>query len=231
MNQIASYRVCYKNCCAQLWGKAWPCICVGVEPPFLKSWIRHCRSFGLLRRVFRNLFLWSKKGLYLSIVRSHLLYCSPLWQPYLIKDIILLERVQCRASKYILGDYSSNYKTRLIKLNLLPLMYIYELLDILFFIKSLKSPNNSFNILHYISFIKTSTRSGGKNLFILHLYSNLTHANSYFCRISRLWNALPIINLASSPTTLKNKLISFYGITFYLILTVIVIVVCIFVSL
>ena len=22
-------------------GKAWLCICVGVEPPFLKSWIRH----------------------------------------------------------------------------------------------------------------------------------------------------------------------------------------------
>ena len=22
--------------------KAWPCICVGVEPPFSKSWIRHC---------------------------------------------------------------------------------------------------------------------------------------------------------------------------------------------
>ena len=23
-------------------GKAWLCICVGVEPPFSKSWIRHC---------------------------------------------------------------------------------------------------------------------------------------------------------------------------------------------
>ena len=26
-------------------GKAWLCICVGVEPPFLKSWIRHCMVF------------------------------------------------------------------------------------------------------------------------------------------------------------------------------------------
>ena len=25
-------------------GKAWLCICTGVEPPFLKSWIRHCRQ-------------------------------------------------------------------------------------------------------------------------------------------------------------------------------------------
>ena len=23
-------------------GKAWLCMCVGVEPPFSKSWIRHC---------------------------------------------------------------------------------------------------------------------------------------------------------------------------------------------
>ena len=23
-------------------GKAWLCICFGVEPPFSKSWIRHC---------------------------------------------------------------------------------------------------------------------------------------------------------------------------------------------
>ena len=25
-------------------GKAWLCICVGVEPPFSKSWIRHCSA-------------------------------------------------------------------------------------------------------------------------------------------------------------------------------------------
>ena len=29
-------------------GKAWLCICVGVEPPFSKSWIRHC--IGTLAR-------------------------------------------------------------------------------------------------------------------------------------------------------------------------------------
>ena len=40
---------------------------------------------------------------------------------------MLLERVQRRASKFILNDYSIDYKSRLIKLNLLPLMYIYEL--------------------------------------------------------------------------------------------------------
>ena len=37
-----------------------------------------------------------------------------------------------------LPDYISDYKTRFIKLNSLPLMYTYDLCDILFFIKSIK---------------------------------------------------------------------------------------------
>ena len=123
------------------------------------------RSFGLLRRVFSNIHsIKAKKELYISIVRSNLLYCSPLWRPYLIKDILNLERIQRRASKYILGDYTSDHKTRLIKLNLLPLMYIYELLDILFFIKSYKSPINSFNIFQYVTFNNSFTRSRDKKL-------------------------------------------------------------------
>ena len=161
------------------------------------------RSFGLLRRVFSNIhFIKAKKDLYISIVRSNLLYCSPLWRPYLIKDILNLERIQRRASKYILGDYTSDYKTRLIKLNLLPLMYIYELLDILFFIKSYKSPINSFNIFQYVTF-NNSFRD--KKL----ASNNLVNSNSYFCRISRLWNALPVIDITSSLTAIKSKLLSF----------------------
>ena len=166
------------------------------------------RSFGLLRRVFSNIHsIKAKKDLqvYISIVRSNLLYCSPLWRPYLIKDI---ERIQRRASKYILGDYTSDYKTRLIKLNLLPLMYIYELLDILFFIKSYKSPINSFNIFQYVTFNNSFTRSRDKKL--IHIASNnLVNSNSYFCRISRLWNALPVIDITSSLTAIKSKLLSF----------------------
>ena len=43
---------------------------------------------GVLRRVFSNIHsIKAKKDLYISIVRSNLLYCSPLWRPYQIKDI------------------------------------------------------------------------------------------------------------------------------------------------
>ena len=111
------------------------------------------RALGLLRRSFKcSNSITTKKALYLYIVRSCLLYCSPLWRPHQVQHVMLLERVQRRASKFILNDYSIDYKSRLIKLNLLPLMHIYELTDILFFIKSIKTSNNSFDITEFISF-------------------------------------------------------------------------------
>jgi len=73
----------------------------------------------------------------MSMIRATLMYCSCLWRPYLLTDIELLERVQRRASKYILNDYTSGYKQRLLKLELLPQMYIYDLTDIMF---SLSNP-------------------------------------------------------------------------------------------
>ena len=74
------------------------------------------RMLGLLRRHFsiKN-SVEAKKTLYISIIRSRLTYCSPLWRPDLITYINQLENVQRRATKYILGDYSSDYKSRLIK--------------------------------------------------------------------------------------------------------------------
>ena len=53
---------------------------------------------------------------------------------------------------YILNDYISDYKSRLIKLQILPLAYILELNDIMFFIRNLKHPHEGFNINNYILF-------------------------------------------------------------------------------
>ena len=57
--------------------------------------------------------------LYISLVRSQLMYCTQLWRPYLLKDIDNIERIQRRATKFILRDYASGYRSRLIKLKLL----------------------------------------------------------------------------------------------------------------
>jgi len=105
------------------------------------------------------------KAIYLTLVRSQLMYCTPIWHPYLLKDIQNIERIQRCATKFILTDYDSNYKTRLLTLKLLPLMYLFELQNIIFTVKSLKSPTKGFNI----SFISHSAHLTHGHLLVINL--------------------------------------------------------------
>ena len=90
---------------------------------------RSYKILGLLRRIFTKIScVQSKRVLYITLVKPHLLYCSPLWHPYLLSDIKLLETVQRRATKFIVGDNSLDYKERLLNCNLLPLMMEYEII-------------------------------------------------------------------------------------------------------
>ena len=103
------------------------------------------KMFYVLRHTCPSLV--ARKRLYFTLVRSHLTYCSPLWRPHLIKDIQLnFEKVQRRVTKFILNDYHLDYKSRLLRCKILPLMYFFELNDISFLVKSLKYPTPAFNI-------------------------------------------------------------------------------------
>ena len=175
------------------------------------SWTKHYnaitakayQSLGLIRRTFPTNI---KKLLFISLVKSKLIYCSPVWRPHLIRDIKLLERIQRRATKYILNDFVSDYKSRLINLYLLPLMYSYELADVLLLVKNLKDPDPSFPVKKYIAFSFSNTRSG-KSMKLVHQSSSsiITH-HSYFKRTARLWNSLPPIDLNLSLNMIKTKI-------------------------
>ena len=150
--------------------------------------------------------------LYLTLVHSQLMYCTPIWRPYLQKDIQNIERIQRRATKFILNDYDSNYKTLLLMLKFLPLMYLFELQDIIFQLlnHALKYSTKGFNILHHISFSTSNTRSSSS-----HKLKHLSHTNNYnrhsfFHRLPRLWNAIPIIDLHLSISTTKIKLKEYF---------------------
>jgi len=171
---------------------------------------RAYRTLHLLRRTFSTPAVSAKKLLYISLVRSQLTYCSQLWRPHLIKDILTLERVQRHATKHILNDYVSSYKSRLTTLHLLPLMYIYELNDIMFLIKSLKNPSPFFNIYNFVSFVSSSTRSSTSNKLLHHRTTSTLTQNFYFTRITRLWNVLPVIDLTSPISILHNRLKEYF---------------------
>ena len=114
------------------------------------------KFLGIIRRTFTTKSLSTKRQLYISLVRSQLTYCSIIWRPHLSKHIVVLEKVQKRATKFILNDYSLGYKNHLVAIHLLPLMYQLELNDLMFFIKSLKHPSVHFNIKDFISFSESN---------------------------------------------------------------------------
>ena len=169
------------------------------------------KMLHLLRRVFSNAHCpQTKRSLYLSLVKSKLLYNSPVWRPQFIKDITIIERIQRRATKYILNDYTSSYKIRLISLNLLPLMMQFELNDVMFFVSCLKHPTTAFNIYDYVSFSCHSTGSY-KGLKLKHTVSRTNAVGHfYFNRLPRLWNSLPVIDLDKSLPSIKNLLKQFF---------------------
>ena len=172
---------------------------------------RAYKMLGLIRRVFSSsVAVPAKRSLYTSLVRSQLLYCSQIWHPYLLVDVKAIELVQRRATKFIVNDTSMDYRNRLIHLKLLPLMMELEIADIMFLIKSIRSPTDHFNIYNFVEFSSRPTRSCS-NFKLKHSISRTKmEGNFYFNRIPRLWNSLPTLDANLSLSTIKYKLRKYF---------------------
>ena len=99
-------------------------------------------------------------------------------------------------------------------------MYLLDLSGILFFIKSIKLPSDNFNVLHFVSFSSSNTRSSSHNK-LNHNYSRSNKIrNSYFVRLLRLWNSLPPIDLNQNHLVPSKHIFTIvYGNILKLILT------------
>ena len=83
-----------------------------------------------------------RTALYKTLVRSHFVYSSQVWSPQSVALILDLQKVQRRATRFILSlpfQSETSYKDRLLLTGLLPLCYWHEYLDLVYFFKALKS--------------------------------------------------------------------------------------------
>ena len=103
----------------------------------------------------------------------------------------------------------SNYKERLIQIDMLPLMMLFELND-MFFIKCLKSPSKSFDMTKHVRFCSSGTRSQSNHKLIHVRSRSNTCQHFYTNRLTRLWNELPDIDTSQSIKIIKFKLKQFF---------------------
>ena len=145
-------------------------------------------------------------SLYVTLVCSKLSYCTQIWRPHLVRDIRSFESLQHRATKFILRDYTSYYKDRLQSLKLLPLSLWFDYLDLMFLVKSLKDPQDHFNIYKYIQFITSYTRSSSHSkLKCILPFSSVNNINFiYFNWVVKIWNSLPPIDIDHSTSQIKQ---------------------------
>ena len=129
---------------------------------------------------------------YQSLVGLHMTYCSQLRRPNLVKDIMALQKVQHRATKFIRNDYHSDYWSKLLQLALM------QCLCVCVCVKCLINPNNFVLncICHQIRCIKQTRGQIGRLSSTRHFYFN---------RIVRLLNFLFIASLISILRYIKTK--------------------------
>ena len=91
------------------------------------SWLPHITSLcnktrRLVGMVYRKFYQHSDSRtllkLYLSIIRPHIEYASPVWDPYHKTEIEAIESVQKFALKMCLKSWSSNYEQLLLEVRL-----------------------------------------------------------------------------------------------------------------
>ena len=150
---------------------------------------------GAIRRGFSYLDKVTMLRLYTSLVRPHLEYANPVWSPRFMKDKIMIENVQRRATKMIPEIRDLPYDQRLKYLNLPTLAYRRARGDM---IEAYKILNNKYdgNVTDFLSLHRDNVnnpervRGHSKKLY-KRKYNKAIRKHSFGYRIVESWNSLP----------------------------------------
>jgi hypothetical protein len=181
------------------------------------------QQFGLLRRncYFVN-SIKQRRTLYVTLVRSLFEHCSIIWRPTTQSLLSKLESIQKRATKWILHEEHSSYKSDLVyllkckEIKLLPLSSRFELNDILFFHKIVC---NRVEVVlpDYLKYYDGSSRLRSSHLDSLSFVSTIipksssnAFSKSFFYRTHSLWNQLPFDTRSIvAPEPFKSQVVDY----------------------
>ena len=190
---------------------------LGVTITSNLSWSDHIQSVclksrrlvGLLYRQFYNANLNTLRQFYLSCIRPHLEYACTVWDPYITKDIMLLENVQKFACKVICKSWSMDYNSMLAYLDIPSLkqrrLHLKTIMMFKFVHRSsyipvgylLPNPPSNYNMRNLTYFTVPYARTNA-------------YYNSFFPHMLRIWNRLPLtVVCAPSSFVFKKVILSF----------------------
>jgi hypothetical protein len=108
-----------------------------------------------------------------------------------------------RATRFICKAGSEwSYKERLLHLNILPINYWFEYLDLVFLFKCVHG-SIKVDISQYVNFTEGRSRRGKTGLYLDSQYARTScYRDIYFMRITNLWNAIPEALISAG--TFKN---------------------------
>ena len=198
---------------------------LGIDITYNLVWNDHIRrvvskcnkKMGMVKRAIGyNAPEKVSQTLFTALVRSDVEYGSPLWSGTSKHNLQLLEGVQRRATNYILCYPDQDYDGRLTKLDLLPLSYRREIIDLCFFFRCklelYELDLNHFVVFNYTLLDRPNTKSSDDPLLLVPQFCKTeSHKASFFNRIVPMWNQLPLsIRTAASMASFKSQLTEFY---------------------
>ena len=136
---------------------------------------------------------------------------TPVWSPYLIKDVTKLENVQRAFTKFACLRCSmpfNSYKDRLSKLNLKTLEYRRTIFDLILLFKIINNQSDlRFSDYFIMKQLPYPLRGGESRIEPLLKFKTNQLQNCFFNRIPSIWNALPNeIKSLTNITAFKRKL-------------------------
>ena len=174
---------------------------------------------GVLYRILKCFHFRDKVtflSLYKTYVRPHLEFAAPIWNPWLAKDINILEKVQQKFVKNVSGLTAIDYEGRLIELKLLSLadrrLYL-DLVEVYRIVYGLSTfeRRDCFTLVSDMD--RRPTRGTDCPLNIVLERSNLEVRRNFFTqRVANSWNGLPTdlkmsIHLKTFKASLKDHLL------------------------
>jgi len=148
------------------------------------------QMLGRIKKNFQWLTPRTLRILYTTYVRPHLDYCSPAWNPYLIKDINTLEAVQRRATRLLPSIRHLPYDQRLHHLGLTSLADRRLRGALLEAFKIVNHLDHRTSDDYFREATNLTTRGHQRKLYTPYART-LVRKNFFSVGIIRHWNALP----------------------------------------